>query len=189
MDHRSAFAGGPRVRVRPRTRTDDVVPLLLRVHAADGYPLHATPEIAVAFVAAAGDTAWVAEDDDGVLVGHVALHRDRDGSTLRHAAALTGLSELVLLSRLFVDPAAQRSGVGRVLLRHALEQARSRGLRAVLDVGQVFTKAVALYEDEGWTCLGPLQEVHDGVALDLWVYLSPDLRESPLTAAQARTRT
>lgn len=163
------------MRVRARADDDDLVPLLLRVHAHDGYPLHAAePGVPVAFLASAGRDAWVAEDDDGVLVGHVALHEDRAHSTLGHVVQVTGLGDLVLVARLFVDPGAQRGGVGRLLLRHAVDEARRRGLRAVLDVGQVFTGAVALYEAEGWTRLGPLRETHDGVVLDLWVYLSPD---------------
>ena len=161
--------------VRERADDDDLVPLLLRVHAEDGYPLHATPEVAVAFLGSGERlAAWVAEDDDGALVGHVALHADPSYSTLRYARQATGLDRLVLVARLFVDPGTQRSGVGRTLLRHAVDEARRRGLRAVLDVGQVFTKAVALYEAEGWTRVGDLHETYDDVVLDLWVYLSPD---------------
>ena len=163
------------MRVREHTADDDLVPLLLRVHARDGYPLHATPGQATAFLASGRRVAaWVAEQD-GRLVGHVALHHDPAHPTLAVAAERTGLrvEALALVARLFVDPDSQRDGVGRTLLRHAVEQAQSRGLRAVLDVGQTLHAAVALYEAEGWTRVTDLHPTYDDVVLDLWLYLSP----------------
>lgn len=58
---------------------------------------------------------WVAEQD-GVIVGFVEL------------AAARPVGEL---DKLFVDPSAMGSGVGRALLERALDAARHRGLTAL----------------------------------------------------------
>lgn len=62
--------------IRPRTDDDEAacVDLLQRVHAADGYPLHLTPDEVPGFWATDAEVAsWVAEEG-GRVVGHVALH-------------------------------------------------------------------------------------------------------------------
>ena len=151
--------------------------LLLRVHARDGYPLHLPPEsVADFFVTQAQEVAWVAVHQ-GQIVGHVALHWDPDDPTLAavHQAIGLPVREQFLVSRLFVDPDVRRAGVGRALLRHATAQARTLGRRAVLDVGQTLSPAVALYESEGWERVGDLHlDLYTGDTLDLWVYASPN---------------
>lgn len=150
--------------------------LLREVHACDGYP--STVDDVGAFLSPPYAVAsWVVELDGGVA-GHVALHAPETSRTLEVAAAVTGLpaDRHVLVSRLFVDPAARGRGLAAALLRHALADARRRGLRAVLDVGCGFGPAVALYEAEGWLRLGAdRQQVGDGTdgeLVDVWVYLS-----------------
>jgi GNAT superfamily N-acetyltransferase len=88
------------------------------------------------------------------------------------ASLLGGQQEsYVLVSRLFVAPSERGRGTARTLLRTAVNQARSGGRRAVLDVGQDFAAAVSLYESEGWLRLGALG-ADDGMCA-VWVYASP----------------
>jgi len=167
--------------IRAKTPADAAgcLELLLRVHKADGYPLHLDASEVGDFLVSEHETgAWVAEADGALvgLVGHVALHWAADDPTIEAAAAATGLpvARLAMVSRLFVAPQLRRSGLGRALLRHAAGKARSRGLRAVLDVGQALLAPIALYEAEGWTRVGELHLPLDpDTMLDLWVYVSP----------------
>ncbi|WP_432840729.1 N-acetyltransferase family protein [Dactylosporangium sp. CA-092794] len=167
------------VRIRPKGEADAAacLELLLRVHATDGYPMHLTAgEVPGFFTPEHEAAAWVAERD-GAVVGHVALHTPPEDPTLELARDATGLplERLALLARLFVAPELRRSGLGRVLLRHAAGQAPGLGRRAVLDVGQALRAAVALYEAEGWRRVGELHlPLDDETMLDLWVYVSPE---------------
>jgi GNAT superfamily N-acetyltransferase len=146
-------------------------------------------QVASFFISPVEVGAWVAEAE-GSIVGHVALHWWETDPTLYAVQRETGVSggDLVKVSRLFVAPAHRRSGTGRLLLRHAEQQARERNQRAVLDVGQTLHAAVALYESEGWSRIAdlhlPLDEewrrsadqdaIVDGpLTIDLWVYASP----------------
>ena len=166
--------------IRDRVSDDGAacLDLLLRVHARDGYPLHLPPErVAGFFMTQADVAAWVVELD-GRVVGHVALRRGPDDPTLVavHRALGVPQQELLMVSRLFVDPDVRRAGVGRALLRHATAHASAMGRRAVLDVGQTLSTAVALYESEGWVRVDDLHlELDTGDTLDLWVYVSPSL--------------
>ncbi|MEU4426193.1 GNAT family N-acetyltransferase [Actinoplanes sp. NPDC024001] len=164
--------------IREKTTADGpaCVDLLLRVHRTDGYPMHLAPdEVPGFFTAGVEAAAWVAELD-GDIVGHVALHTPPDDPTLDVAAGATGLpvDRLALVARLFVDPGQRRTGLGRLLLRHAAAAAPQLGRRAVLDVGQTLPTAVALYDSEGWQRVGDLHVPLDAdTMLDLWVYVSP----------------
>ncbi len=116
---------------------------------------------------------------DGRVGGHVALHEAAVDPTLAAARRATGLpaDRLAVVSRLFIAPDRRRAGLGRALLRYATSQAESRGQRAVLDVAQALTAPVAMYEAEGWQRVGSLAlRVAADRVLDLWVYVSPDLR-------------
>jgi len=150
--------------------------LLLAVHDLDGYPRY-LPEDAQGFVTPEYETdAWVAEQD-GAVVGHVALHCASVDPTLRAAQRATGLppERLAVVARLLVDPHFRRAGVGRALTATAIAHARRRSQRAVLDVVQDAAAPIALYEATGWTRLDPLRlEFEDSISLDLWVYLSPE---------------
>jgi putative acetyltransferase len=81
--------------------------------------------------------AYVAEID-GVAVGSVMVSPHVDGNGW--------------LSKFFVDRAYRGRGVGRALLLHAIESARTRGYRRLeLDTRAFFKEAVHLYEATGWT--------------------------------------
>lgn len=166
------------VLIRNRSDADGsaCLDLLLRVRARDGYPIDLPPEdVENFFVTEAEVAAWVAEQD-GRIVGHVALHWAPDDPTLVAVQRAIGLPvpELFMVSRLFVDPEVRRAGVGRALLGHATRHAQSLGRQAVLDVGQRLLAAVALYESEGWRRVDELHlELGADKTLDLWVYVSP----------------
>jgi ribosomal protein S18 acetylase RimI-like enzyme len=171
--------------IRPKCDADlaGCVQLVRAVHAADGYPRY-FPGDPEGFISPPGETAgWVAVRG-AALVGHVALHSaagdaaDGDGDPLLGAAQRgTGLpaSQLSVVARLLVAPAARRQGLGRALLTHAVTEARAAGQRAVLDVTCDAAPAIALYEALGWTRLERITlSLASGNALDLWVYLSPE---------------
>jgi GNAT superfamily N-acetyltransferase len=91
------------------------------------------------------------------------------------ASRKTGLPKerFVLLARLFVAPEARRDGLARSLLRAAVAEARAKGQRAVLDVGQDFPAAVALYEAEGWSRVAADRQAVGDEVFDVWVYVAP----------------
>jgi GNAT superfamily N-acetyltransferase len=167
------------VLIRAKTEADTTacLDLLLRVHERDGYPLHIGPEdVPEFFLSGREVAAWVAELD-GRIVGHVALHWTPGYPTLAVAQRASGrpAEDLLLVARLFVASDLRGTGLGRDLLRLATGHAQSLGRRAVLDVGQTLSAAVALYESEGWSRVDELHLALDqDTVLDLWVYLSPE---------------
>jgi GNAT superfamily N-acetyltransferase len=156
---------------------DDVsrcLELLHAVHKNDGYP--STVDDASGFLVPPYEAAlWVAVLN-GAVVGHVALHQPKDSATVGVASRATGLQQerLVLLSRLFVAPEARGEGLARSLVRTAVAEARTKGQRAVLDVGQDFRAAVALYEAEGWSCVAADRQTVGEEVFDVWVYVAPE---------------
>jgi predicted N-acetyltransferase YhbS len=166
------------VLIRDKTDADagPCLDLLRRVHAVDNYPLILPADVS-RFIAPPYEVrAWVAVQE-GEVLGHVALHRASVDPTFEAAQRATGLpaERLVVLSRLFVDPRLRRSGLGRSLLNTATSASRSRGQRAVLDVGQTLLGPIALYESEGWIRAEALQiTAVENESLNLWVYVSPD---------------
>jgi GNAT superfamily N-acetyltransferase len=165
------------IRAKVEADAAGVLDLLLRVHATDGYPLHVSPEQVPVFLRSGHEVvAWVAEQD-GRIVGHVALHWDSADATLASAQRATSLpiEQFLMVARLFVAPELHGTGLGRNLLRHAAAQAQSLERRAVLNVAQALLPAVALYDAEGWTRVDALQlAVAPDTVLDLWVYVSPE---------------
>lgn len=56
------------------------------------------------------------------------------------------------VKRMYVDPAARGTGLGRAVLRELVSRARDRGVpRLLLETGDRQPEAIALYESEGWT--------------------------------------
>lgn len=163
-----------------RPRTDDdldaCVALMRRTHETDGYPRYWRPDPVAFLVGAAETAAFVAVDEDGTLLGHVALHAAAGDPTLPAARRRTGLpaGRLAVVARLLVSPDARRRGVGRALLAEATARAHDGDRRPVLDVIQVDAGPVGLYERTGWERLEPLVLPVEGhPALLLWVYLGP----------------
>lgn len=95
---------------------------------------------------------------DGVPVGHIATtsgHAGANGGDEldRACAAAHGcdVEELVWLSAFFVGSAARRTGLGRKLLRTAVDSIRDSGGHPCLEVVPAFPAALKLYESTGWT--------------------------------------
>lgn len=60
------------------------------------------------------------------------------------------------VKRMYVDPAARGTGLGRAVLRDLVARARDRGVpRLLLETGDRQPEAIGLYESEGWTPVEP----------------------------------
>lgn len=165
------------MRLREKRKDDEeaCLGLLRAVHHADGYPRYLPGDL-VGFLTPPYETAsWVAEDE-GVVVGHVALHDAAVDPTLEAAQRATGLppERLAVIARLLVSPRVRRQGLGAQLLGHATAHAWSRGQRLVLDVTQESAAPIALYEAAGWLRVDALRLEFDDKSLNLWVYVSPE---------------
>jgi GNAT superfamily N-acetyltransferase len=165
------------VRIRRRREADlaECVRLAEVVHAQDNYPLRLPGNIRAFLVSGDAMAAWVAEED-GEVVGHVALHPRSHSEVVHVASEATGLPEdhHAVIARLLVAPRARRQGVGRGLLDVAAAEARARGLRPVLDVVTAYHGAMRLYEQSGWTRAGQITfRFPDGETVEEFVYLGP----------------
>jgi GNAT superfamily N-acetyltransferase len=168
--------GGICVRRRLPSDLEDCERIARRVHATDGYPPYLPNDDFVEFLASPDAIgAWVATRDEAI-VGHVALHGGSSREVINLAASVMGVepARLGVVARLLVSPDARRSGIGRLLLEHAVDEASRRGLVSILDVTVEFEAAVALYENSGWQRLGTTEvELADGTRIEEFVYLAP----------------
>lgn len=88
---------------------------------------------------AGGGEVWVVEDEAGRLVGTGALWPDPQDPTRAE------------IRRMYLRPAARGHGLGRRLLRLALDRARTAGRHRVeLETTAVMEAARALYRSEGF---------------------------------------
>ena len=89
--------------------------------------------------------ALVASGDTDVLLGG-----DTGVVVLRYRPSLWSEADEASLAELWVDPSARGRGLGRALLRAALERARERGCDYLeLATSEEDREARALYESEG----------------------------------------
>jgi len=86
----------------------------------------------------AGDV-WVATSSDGEVAGMVALGPSEQPDTLD-------------LDKLFVEPQWIRTGVGRALMAHAIDEARRRGAKRLTILADPY--AAGFYERNGARLLG-----------------------------------
>lgn len=164
--------------IRARDAEDEVeLEVLARaVHQLDGYPVYMPDDNFLAFVIS--DLAldgWVAVVD-GRVVGHVALHGGSSPGVVALAASELGVqpTSCGVVARLLVAPGLRRTGLGRRLLDHAMDQCRQRQLSPILDVVVGTDAAIALYERAGWTRLGTVSfDLPDGSELREYVYAAP----------------
>lgn len=173
-----------------RHRNDDdvsvCVDMLRAVHESDGYPVH-LPESPLSFLVVPDAlSAWVAEDPDDGVVGHVLLRPSAWSPAIMEAAsAATGrdVAHLAVVARLLVAPWARRRGVGRALLDAAASRALDLGRQPVLDVvrgpGRGHEAAIQLYERAGWHRAGTVTGTFsNGTTVDELVYVGPASRPS-----------
>lgn len=151
-----------------------------QTHLLDGYPKYLPSDVTSFVMDPDALRGWVAEDN-GEIVGHVALHGRSAAEVMAVARSATGLDDarLVVLARLLVAPHARERGVGRALVGHATSEAAAMGRRAVLDVVIDHKNAIALYERCGWSRVGEVEWfLPDGRPLQELVFVSPP--SSPL---------
>lgn len=151
-------------------------------HQTDRYPVYPPDDLRSFIVDPDALGAWVAADD-GEVLGHVALHARSSAEVMDAVESATGLSgdRVAVIARLLVAPAARRLGTGRALLERATGEAARLGRRAVLDVVDQHTAAIALYEDCGWTRVGKVDWMLPGdLPLREYLYLSPGKDPSPV---------
>jgi putative acetyltransferase len=98
-------------------------------------------------------------DVDGLLDERVTFVSCRDGDTVLGVAAIKELdTRHAEIKSMHTAAEARGRGVGRALLSHLLDTARTRGYRLVsLETGTTpgFAAARALYESAGFTPTGP----------------------------------
>ncbi|HEY7917772.1 MAG TPA: GNAT family N-acetyltransferase [Acidimicrobiales bacterium] len=166
--------------VRRRTKEDlgRCTQLAQEVQSVDGYPPYLQKGELAPFIRSSDAMAvWVAEND-GDLIGHVALHARSSDAVMDLASAVADRppDRFGVVARLFVSPEARGRGVGRILLHTAEAHALGLGLYPILDVVTRFRSAIALYEQCGWTRAGTVTlALPDGSALDEFVYFAPVL--------------
>lgn len=180
-----------------RLRREDDIPSLVQladnVRAVDRWPPHRVGTTRE-FIAGSEPLTALVADDEGVVVGHVVLHQRSAATVMTVASETLGVerSELAVVARLFVAPQVRGRGVGRALLRAAVDAATGVDRYPILDVWTELDAAIGLYQAEGWTRLGEVAFtfsspcspgcLHPGNSLRSFVYSAPG-RGTVLSAA------
>jgi len=161
------------IRARNDDDLDGCIKMAHAVHQMDGYPQYLPADLR-SFICSPAIGAWVA-DVEGLVVGHVALHRRSSEPVMALAGAVTGqpTDRLAVVARLAVAPEVRRHGVGRALLAAAACAATERGLWPVLDVARNLAGAVSLYQNCGWKCVGEVTVQLGAVSLEEFVFIGP----------------
>jgi len=142
------------VTIREATERDrDVIWEIFRATVAPGdafvYDPNTPREEAMAYWFANGTRTYVAEED-GKVVGSYILRPNRPG-----------LGNHVANAGFMVEPTARRSGIGRAMGEHALNEARRLGYRAMQFNFVISTNesAVRLWQRLGFKIVGTLPDV------------------------------
>lgn len=137
--------------IRPASEDDDAALSALdrATWSWDVTPAPRWPEGRSFFAADARPEDVIVAVAGGAVAGYVRLAPSLPLESNRHVLEVRGLA---------VDPAAQRGGIGRLLLRAAAEHASARGARRLtLRVLAPNTAARALYESCGFEVEGVLR--------------------------------
>jgi GNAT superfamily N-acetyltransferase len=145
--------------VRPRETADLPVlaDLLGEQQPTSRYPYRwPLPMPPIDFIARPTDAAsWVAEQD-GQLLGHVAVGTLPPEETEVFAAEL-GDRRFLAITALFTGLAARGRGAGAALHDRAVAHLREQGVVPVLDVLPTHAAALAMYERRGWRTIGTMR--------------------------------
>ncbi|MBX9245549.1 GNAT family N-acetyltransferase [Actinotalea ferrariae] len=147
-----------------------VAELVARAYVVDGLitPDHEyVEELRAAADRAARATVLVALDPDGTVAGTVTLAVPPSPYA---EIATDGEAEIRMLA---VDPGARGRGLGEVLMRAAIDEARDTGARTlVLTTIDTMRSAHRLYERLGLV-RAPERDWGDDPDYELWVYVAP----------------
>jgi predicted N-acetyltransferase YhbS len=144
--------------------------IAVRATKHDGYDDEAIsrfmPGIKVNLALIAAGLVFVAEDEQGVPLGYVALRP-------------TGMGGLVLLEGIFVDPACSRGGVGTRLFGAAVEHARKMASNVILIYSS--PNSVGFYARLGAVRIGMTSFVFSpDVQLSMFAFSIPSVGENGL---------
>jgi GNAT superfamily N-acetyltransferase len=163
------------VRVRVEADLDGCIRLAQRVHEADGYPVYFPDGLRPFMASPDAIASWVVEEQ-GEIVGHIALHRRSTDPVMAMATNALGqpCERIGVVARLLVDPELRREGLGRLLLHTAAQDAFARNLWPILDVVTKHTAAIGLYEGCGWIRAGQVTtKFGNGLEFEEVVFLAP----------------
>lgn len=107
---------------------------------------------------------------EGALAGCIALtHKEEPGYREGCWKAPAASSEIYALHTVTTHPAYRGQGLSRHLISFAKEQGRKDGMIALrLDVCDYNAPAIALYEQEGFSCVGKLDLFGEQAPFDLY---------------------
>ena len=149
------------IRIRSADDLPALIEMLGRQQAESRYPMRWPLPFPVQdfLVRETEVAAWVVEVD-GALGGHVSVCLVPPGVVAdgyRTALGAPAMDGLRLISVLLVDDRLRGSGLGRVLLDHAVAWIRTHDLQPALDVLPVHGAALRLYERSGWVGVGDVR--------------------------------
>jgi GNAT superfamily N-acetyltransferase len=136
--------GGPQIRLAEPADSDALAGVVaaFRDHLQVGAPTDLDLRARLPNLIADPSIEFAVAEFDGRMIGY---------TQTRFYASLWASGVEALLEDLFVLPSARGAGIGRSLLRHALERARGRGARVVgLTTNERNEPAQALYRSEGF---------------------------------------
>jgi phosphinothricin acetyltransferase len=156
----------PAAVIRAATPTD--IPAITRIyaeaveHGTASFELEAPDEAEMARRLQAlldGGFPYIAAEIDGVLVGYAYAGPYRPRRAYRFSVE----------DSIYVDPGAQRKGVGRVLLKHLIEESERRGFRQMIAVigDSAQTPSIDLHRAAGFRMIGTVENV--GYKFDRWL--------------------
>ncbi len=98
-----------------------------------------------------GGYPYIAAEIDGVIVGYAYAGSYRPRPAYRFSVE----------DSIYIDPAAQRRGVGRALLQHLIEECERRGFRQMIAVigDSAQTPSIELHRAAGFRMVGTVENV------------------------------
>ena len=156
----------PSLSLRPATLTD--VPAITRIYAhavetgTASFELEPPdqPEMARRMTALVeGGFPYVAAEIDGALVGYAYAGPYRPRRAYRFSVE----------DSIYVDPAAQRKGIGRALLSRLIEESERRGYRQMIAVigDSAQTPSIEIHRALGFHMIGNIENI--GYKFDRWL--------------------
>jgi L-amino acid N-acyltransferase YncA len=159
-------AAMPAVAIRPATTAD--IPAITRIyaeaveHGTASFELEPPDEAEMARrmqTLLDGGLPYIAAEIDDVLAGYAYAGPYRPRRAYRFSVE----------DSIYVDPGAQRKGVGRVLLKNLIEECEQRGFRQMIAVigDSAQTPSIELHRAAGFRMIGAIENV--GYKFDRWL--------------------